>query len=53
MEALCTKWEKKLEDPLYSIFHPALRRGIKKLNKYYEKLDNSNVYVLSLCAFFF
>ncbi|KAI1795273.1 ribonuclease H-like domain-containing protein, partial [Ganoderma leucocontextum] len=48
LEALCTKWEKKLADPKYAVFHPALRAGLKKLNKYYAKLDNSDVYILAL-----
>ncbi len=40
LEALCTKWEKKLADPKYAVFHPALQAGLDKLNKYYAKLDN-------------
>nr|VWO96606.1 C2H2-type domain-containing protein [Ganoderma boninense] len=48
LEALCTKWEKKLDDPKYAVFHPALQAGLDKLNKYYTKLDNSDVYILAL-----
>ena len=48
LESLCTKWEKKLKDPKYSVFHPALQAGLDKLNKYYAKLDNSDVYILAL-----
>ncbi|KAI1782028.1 hypothetical protein LXA43DRAFT_907023 [Ganoderma leucocontextum] len=48
MESLCTRWEKKLADPKYTIFHPALRNSLDKLNKYYTKLDNSDAYVLSM-----
>ena len=49
LEALCTKWEKKASDPRYALFHPALDRGTTKLNKYYTKLDDTDVYILSLC----
>lgn len=50
LESLCTKWENKLDDAKYALFHSAIRRGLDKLGKYYTKLDNSEVYVLSLCA---
>ena len=49
LEALCSKWEKKLDDPKYAIFHPALQAGLDKLDKYYAKLNNSDVYILTLC----
>ena len=48
LEALCSKWEKKLADLKYLVFHPALQAGLEKLNKYYTKLDNSDVYILAL-----
>ncbi|OJT06528.1 Zinc finger BED domain-containing protein RICESLEEPER 2 [Trametes pubescens] len=48
LESLCTKWENKLDDAKYALFHSAIRRGLDKLGKYYTKLDNSEVYVLSL-----
>ncbi|OJT02272.1 Zinc finger BED domain-containing protein RICESLEEPER 2 [Trametes pubescens] len=48
LESLCTRWERKLDNVKYAIFHPAIRRGLDKLGKYYNKLDNSDVYVLSL-----
>ena len=50
LERLVTKWEKKAQDPKYSLFHDALKAGINKLNKYYKKLDNSDAYILSLCT---
>ena len=49
LESLCTKWEKKLVDPKYSVFHPALQAGLDKLDKYYVKLNNLDIYILSLC----
>ena len=48
LEALCARWEKKLMDLKYSVFHPALQAGIDKLDKYYAKLDNTDVYILAL-----
>ncbi|KAH9928415.1 hypothetical protein B0H21DRAFT_670095, partial [Amylocystis lapponica] len=48
LEAMCTRWEKKLTKAKYAIFHPALEDGLAKLNKYYRKLDDSRVYVLSM-----
>ncbi|KAH9853410.1 hypothetical protein C2E23DRAFT_711976, partial [Lenzites betulinus] len=48
LETLCTRWEKKLHKMKYSLYHPAIRRGLEKLNKYYTRLDHTNVYILSL-----
>ncbi|KAI1789377.1 hypothetical protein LXA43DRAFT_872172, partial [Ganoderma leucocontextum] len=48
LERLVTKWEKKVQDRKYALFHNALKAGIAKLNKYYKKLDNSDAYILSL-----
>ncbi|OCH94202.1 hypothetical protein OBBRIDRAFT_801379 [Obba rivulosa] len=42
------KWEKKATDLKYSIFCNTLKCSLTKLSKYYSKLDNSSVYVLSL-----
>lgn len=49
LEALCTRWEKKLSKPKYTLYHGALERGLVKLNKYYRKLDHTDIYILSLC----
>lgn len=51
IESLCVKWEKKLADNRYTIFHAALEEGLAKINKYYERMNNSNVYILALCEF--
>lgn len=48
IESLSLRWEKKAEDPDYTIFHSALGRGLEKLTKYYKRFDNTHVYVLSL-----
>lgn len=51
MEALCTRWEKKSEDPQYAIYHDAINAGLNKLQKYYEKIDNAPVYILAMCTY--
>ncbi|KAI1793595.1 hypothetical protein LXA43DRAFT_885568 [Ganoderma leucocontextum] len=48
IESLASRWEAKLNNPKYAIFHDALRAGLAKLTKYYKKLDNSDVYILAL-----
>lgn len=48
LEALCTRWEKKLKKPKYALYHPAIKTGLAKLNKYYTKLDHTHVYILAL-----
>ncbi|KAM5541078.1 hypothetical protein V8D89_005389 [Ganoderma adspersum] len=48
IESLMSHWEAKLHNPKYAIYHDALRAGLDKLNKYYKKLDNTNVYILAL-----
>lgn len=48
LETLASRWEAKLQDPKYEAFHVALDKGLAKINKYYEKLDNTDVYVLAL-----
>lgn len=39
-------------DAKYVLFYEALKAGINKLNKYYKKLDNLDVYILSLCMYY-
>ena len=51
METLNLRWEEKSEDPQFELYHPALEKGLKKLQKYYMKLDNSRSYILSLRKF--
>ncbi len=49
LETLISRWEAKLKNPKYAIFHDALRRGLEKLRKYYKRLDNVRAYILALC----
>ncbi|KAI1781763.1 hypothetical protein LXA43DRAFT_907803, partial [Ganoderma leucocontextum] len=48
LETLASRWEAKSQDVKYSVFHPALEKGLAKINKYYKKLDNTHVYILAL-----
>ena len=48
LEELQTAWEKKRDDPKYAMYKNALNDGLKKLNKYYTRLDQSPVFVLAL-----
>ncbi|PIL25949.1 hypothetical protein GSI_11703 [Ganoderma sinense ZZ0214-1] len=48
LETLCSKWEKRLEDPDFEIFHDAIRLGLEKLNKYYKRLNNTDAYILAM-----
>ncbi len=51
LETLAFRWEAKSQDPKYKAFHVALEKGLAKINKYYQKLDNTNIYILALCTF--
>ncbi len=49
LEYIASRWEAKLEKDRFQLFHDALRAGLDKLIKYYKKLDNARVYILSQC----
>lgn len=51
LETLCSKWERRLEDPEFEIFYDAIRLGLEKLNKYYKRLDNTDAYILAMRSF--
>ncbi|KAI1796502.1 hypothetical protein LXA43DRAFT_879770, partial [Ganoderma leucocontextum] len=48
LETLASCWEAKAQDAKYAAFHAALEKGLAKINKYYKKLDNTDVYILAL-----
>ena len=48
-KSLMLHWKAKLCNVKYVIFHNVLHARLKKLNKYYKKLDNLEVYILALC----
>ncbi len=41
LETLASRWEAKAVNPAYELFHGALKKGLEKLNKCYQKLDNA------------
>ncbi len=49
MESLSSRWEAKEKKAKYAIFHDALKAALKKLLKYYEKIDDARAYILALC----
>ncbi|KAF8890903.1 hypothetical protein BD779DRAFT_1437956 [Infundibulicybe gibba] len=48
IEDLQTAWENKLANEVYSIYHPAIADGLKKLKKYYSKFDEKPSFILAL-----
>ena len=52
LETLCSRWERRLEDPEFDIFHDTIRLGLEKLNKYYKRLDNTDAYILAMHLLF-
>jgi len=51
LEELQTSWEVKQNDLKYRPYHSAIGRGLAKIRKYYNKLDDKPVYVLALSRF--
>ncbi|OAX34207.1 hypothetical protein K503DRAFT_645125, partial [Rhizopogon vinicolor AM-OR11-026] len=48
MEELQTAWESKCGLIRFTLYKEAIERGLTKIGKYYNKLDNKPVYVLAL-----
>ena len=48
LEELQTACEAKEEDPKYNIYRTAIRDGLAKICKYYNRLDHKPVYILAL-----
>jgi hypothetical protein len=48
MEDLQTAWESKCELIRFALYKEAIQRGLAKIGKYYNKLDEKPVYVLAL-----
>ena len=48
LEELQTSWEGKRADPRYEPYHLAIDRGLAKIGKYYNRLDDKPVYILAL-----
>ena len=48
MEELQTAWESKCRLIRFALYKEAIERGLAKIGKYYNKLDDKPVYVLAL-----
>jgi hypothetical protein len=51
-EELQTGWEIKRDSSRYVLYKDAINRGLAKIGKYYNKLDEKPVYILALGTFF-
>jgi hypothetical protein len=47
LELLMSEWEERLEQAEYEPVHDALRAGIKLLEKYYRRADDTDVYFIA------
>ena len=48
LEELQTAWEKKSDSPRFALYKDTLNHGLKKLKKYYSRLDEKPSFVLAL-----
>ena len=44
---LQTEWKQKRDDPCFEMYRDALQDALKKLMKYYSKLDKKPAYILA------
>ena len=47
LELLMSEWEELLDDPDYEPVHDGLRAGVKLLEKYYRRTDDTDVYFIA------
>ena len=47
LELLMSEWEDRLEDVKYEPVHNALKAGIKLLEKYYRRADDTDAYFIA------
>ena len=45
LELLMSEWEELLDDLEYEPVHEGLRAGVKLLEKYYRRTDETDVYI--------
>jgi hypothetical protein len=48
LEFLQTRWETLLDDPEFEPVHHGIQAGLENLNKWYRKLDDTDVYFVCL-----
>jgi hypothetical protein len=47
LELLMSEWEDRLDDEKYEPVHDALTAGIKLLEKYYRRADDTDAYFIA------
>jgi len=47
LELLMSEWEDRLENDKYDPVHNTLKAGIKLLEKYYHRADDTDVYFIA------
>ena len=47
LELLMSEWEDRLDDEKYEPVHDALKAGIKLLEKYYRRADDTDAYFIA------
>jgi len=52
LKALHKAWSMQASSLKYEIFHKALEAGTAKINKYYEKMADSDAYTFAMDLFF-
>lgn len=52
LEELQTAWETKQENPKFGQYRNAIRDGLDKIKKYYNRLDDKPVYTLALGKYY-
>jgi hypothetical protein len=53
LEELQTAWEAKHNSEHFTIYKQAINDGLKKLQKYYSRLDSKPTFILALSKFFY
>lgn len=48
IEDLQTAWEAKCDIAKYTVYHNAIKDGLRKLQKYYSRFDQKPAFVLAL-----
>lgn len=50
LEALHKSWTSRLDKPKYAEFRTAIQAGLNKVEEYYQKTADSDVYTFAMCT---
>jgi hypothetical protein len=53
LEELQTAWEAKRDSDQFALYEAAINDGLRKLQKYYSRMDSKPAYILALGLFLF